>query len=59
MVKENKYDENIARVEAIVAQLEQADAISMDAYKKLAAEATSLLKECKAEITALGNELNA
>lgn len=58
MAKENKYDENIARIEAIVTQLEQADAISMETYKKLAAEATSLLRECKAEITALGIELN-
>ncbi|MBR1878319.1 MAG: exodeoxyribonuclease VII small subunit [Paludibacteraceae bacterium] len=59
MAKANKYDENIARVEAIVSRLEQAEAISMDEYKKLAAEAAGLLKECKAEITALENELNA
>ena len=54
-----KYDENIARVEAIVAQLEQAEAISMEEYKKLAAEATSLLKACQTEIAALDKELNA
>jgi len=44
------YDEKIQKAEAIIAQLEQADAISMDVYKKLAAEATSLLKQCKDEI---------
>lgn len=52
------YDENIARAEGIVTQLEQADAISMEEYKRLAAEATSLLKECQAEISALDKELN-
>lgn len=45
------YDEKIQKAEAIIAQLEQADAISMDTYKKLAAEATKLLQECRAEIT--------
>ena len=50
MAKENKYDENIARAEAIVGQLEQAEALSMEEYKKAAAEATALLKHCKAEI---------
>ena len=44
------YDEAIKRVEAIVTQLEQAEAISLDEYKKLAAEATSLLHQCSAEI---------
>ena len=47
------YDEKIKKAEAIIAQLEQADAISMDVYKKLAAEATSLLKECKDELIAV------
>jgi len=59
MAKENKYDENIARVEAIVNRLEQAEAISMEEYKKLAADATSLLKECRSEISDLNKELNA
>ena len=46
------YDESIQKAETLIEQLEQADAISMEAYKKLAAEATSLLNQCKAEITA-------
>lgn len=44
------YDEAIQRVEEIVLQLEQAEAISMDEYKKLAAEATSLLNQCREEL---------
>ena len=44
------YDEAIKRVETIVAQLETAEAISMEEYKRLASEATALLNQCKAEI---------
>ena len=44
------YDEKINKAEQIIAQLEQADAISMDEYKKMAAEATALLSECKGEL---------
>lgn len=51
------YDEAIKRVEAIVTQLEQAEAISLDEYKKLAAEATSLLHQCSAEIQKTAEEL--
>ena len=47
------YDEKINKAESIISQLEQADAISMDIYKKLAAEATSLLKQCKDELEAI------
>ena len=45
------YDEKIQKAESIIAQLEQSDAISMETYKKQAAEATKLLQECRAEIT--------
>ncbi|MBR4704519.1 MAG: exodeoxyribonuclease VII small subunit [Paludibacteraceae bacterium] len=51
------YDEAIRRAEEIIAQLEQAEALSMDEYKRLAAEATALLKECKAQILLLA-EMN-
>ena len=44
------YDENIKRAESIIAQLEASEAISMDEYKRLASEATALLKQCKNEI---------
>ena len=48
-----EYDEKIKRAEAIIVQLEQSEALSMDEYKRLAAEATALLKQCKDEITSL------
>ena len=47
------YDENIKRAEAIITQLEQAEAISLDEYKRMASEATALLKQCKEEISAV------
>ena len=47
------YDEKIQKAEAIIVQLEQSEAISMEEYKKLATEATSLLKQCKDELNAV------
>ena len=44
------YDEAIQKAEAIIAQLESAEALSMEEYKKAATEATALLKQCKAEL---------
>lgn len=44
------YDESIKKAEEIIAQLESADAISMDVYQRKAAEATALLKQCKSEL---------
>ena len=46
-----EYDEKIKRAEAIIAQLEQAEALSMEEYKKAATEVTAILKQCKDEIT--------
>ena len=56
--KVSKYDESIVRVEQIVKQLEEAQALSMEEYKRLATEATALLKQCKAEIQGFTEELN-
>ena len=51
MAKENKqnlsYDEAMARVETIVKQLEQSEALSMEEYRTLAAEAKDLLALCR------------
>ena len=49
MEKDSKltYDEAIEKAEAIIARLEQSDAISMEEYQKAAAEATALLRQCK------------
>lgn len=57
MEKASNYDEALQRAEEIIAQLEEAEAISMDEYKRLAAEATTLLKQCKNEIAAIEQEL--
>lgn len=53
MEKDNKltYDEAIQKAESIIARLEQSDAISMDEYKKAAAEATALLKHCSQSLS--------
>lgn len=45
------YDEAIRRAESIIAQLESSEAISMEEYKKAAAEATALLTQCKSYLT--------
>lgn len=44
------YDEAILRVETIVKQLEQSDALSMDEYKRLATEAKTLLDFCRQQL---------
>jgi len=45
------YDEAIKKAETIIVQLEQSDAIRMDEYKRMASEASALLKRCKDEIS--------
>jgi len=45
------FDENIKKAETIIAQLEASEAISMDEYKRLAAEADALLKACREELS--------
>ncbi|MBQ3673725.1 MAG: exodeoxyribonuclease VII small subunit [Paludibacteraceae bacterium] len=52
------YDESLKRVEEIVSYLEGAEAISMEEYKKLAAEATSLLNRCKQELDGLVEQVH-
>ena len=51
------YDEKIKRAEQIIAQLEASDAISMEAYKKAAAEATALLKECRSLLAEMHEDM--
>ena len=65
MAKENKqetaslsenslsYDQAMSRVEAIVQQLEQSEALSLQDYRLLAAEARGLLAFCRKEIEVL------
>ncbi|MCR5050333.1 MAG: exodeoxyribonuclease VII small subunit [Paludibacteraceae bacterium] len=59
MEKELSYDEAMKRAEALIAQLEQSEAISVDEYKRIAAEATALLNHCKQEIAQLEEQLQA
>ena len=47
------FDEKIKQAESIILRLEQAEALGMDEYKRLASEATTLLKQCKDDISAL------
>ena len=68
MAKENKqdrsslsenslsYDQAMARVEAIVQQLEQSEAISLSEYKELADEARQLLAFCRNEVEKISKE---
>ena len=68
MAKENKqqtatslnsqltYDQAMARVETIVQQLEQSEAISLSEYKQLAEEARQLLTFCHNEVEKISKE---
>ena len=51
------YDESIQRAEAIIAQLEQSEALSMDEYKRLASEAAALLKQCKSLLAKMNKDV--
>ena len=45
------YDEAIKRIEQIVKELEQTEALSMDAYQAKAKEAKELLDFCQKQLT--------
>lgn len=45
------YDETIQKAEAIVKELEQSEAISMEVYKQKAAEVKRLLDLCEQQLT--------
>ena len=57
MEKKLSYDEAMKRAEALIAQLEQSEAIGVDEYKRVAAEATALLNRCKQEIENISEQL--
>lgn len=50
------YDQAMARVEAIVQQLEQSEAISLSKYKQLADETRQLLAFCRNEVEKISKE---
>lgn len=45
------YDEAIKRIEQIVSELEQSEALSMDTYQAKAKEAKELLTFCQEQLT--------
>jgi exodeoxyribonuclease VII small subunit len=45
------YDEAIKRIEQIVSELEQSEALSMDTYQAKAKEAKELIDFCQKELT--------
>ena len=50
------YDEAINKVEAIVKELEQTEALSMEVYKAKANEAKELLDFCMKQLDAYSSE---
>lgn len=53
------YDEAIKRIEQIVQELEQSDALSMDAYQAKANEAKELLNFCQKQLTDWEKQMEA
>lgn len=52
------YDEAIKRLEEIVKELEQSEALSMDAYQSKAKEAKELISFCHAQLTNWEEKMN-
>jgi exodeoxyribonuclease VII small subunit len=51
------YDEAIEKIKQIVKELEQSDAISMDAYQAKAKEAKELLLFCQQQLSDWENKM--
>lgn len=45
------YDEQIQKAEALVKELEQAEALSMEVYTQKAAQIKELLDQCEKQLT--------
>lgn len=59
MEKENNtYDQAIKRIEQIVNELEQSEALSMDTYQAKAKEAKELLTFCQKQLSDWENKMN-
>ena len=50
-IRDMSYDEAIKRIEQIVSELEQSEALSMDVYQAKAKEAKELLIFCQKQLT--------
>jgi len=53
------YDEALKRLQEIVKSLETEEAISIDDYKKKAAEAKELLGYCRSQLTSIESEISS
>ena len=56
---EMTYDKAMARLEALVKELDSAEAVSMADYKQKAAEAKELITFCRAQLTNLEQDMQA
>ena len=52
------YDEAIKRIEQIINELEQSDALSMEAYQTEAKEAKELLSFCNSQLVDWEKKMN-
>ena len=52
------YDEAIKRIEQIINELEQSDALSMEAYQTKAKEAKELLSFCHSQLVDWEKKMN-
>lgn len=52
------YDEAIKRIEQIVSELEQSEALSMDSYQAKAKEAKDLLIYCQSQLSDWEQKMN-
>lgn len=52
------YDEAIKRIEQIINELEQSDALSMEAYQTKAKEAKELLSFCNSQLVDWEKKMN-
>lgn len=52
------YDQAIKRIEEIVQELEQSEALSMDEYQAKSKEATELLAFCQNQLTDWENKID-
>ena len=63
MAYELTYEKAMARIQAIVSELEQTEALSVTVYKQKAAEAKKLLRFCEEQLVemerSLGDEQQA
>lgn len=57
ITKDLTYDKAMARIQAIVQELEQTEALSVSVYKQKAAEAKQLLQFCEQQLRDLESEL--